>query len=92
MNVVRLDEQITRRHLVYFLSKNHGLTLFHHDTDPKFLWNDMRIFIIDMMIGLETKNMLGVLMVQDNQIINKSNTIMRLLGSTSEPNGREDGI
>ena len=45
-----------------------------------------------MIMGMETKGMTGVFMVQDNKIIPKSNISMRLFGSTGEPNGHGDKI
>ncbi|MCD7448522.1 hypothetical protein HAX54_043452 [Datura stramonium] len=51
-----------------------------------------RRFIINMMIGMETRSTTGVLVVQDNQTMNNSNVSMRLFGSTGEPDARGDGI
>ena len=50
------------------------------------------IFIINMMMGMETRSTTGVFVVQDNKTINNSNVSMRLFGSTGEPDGRGDGI
>ena len=64
----------------------------HHDTDSKFLWQSTRRFIINMMMGMESRSTTGVFVVQDNKTISKSNVSMRLFGSTGEPDGRGDGI
>lgn len=64
----------------------------HYDTDSKFLWQSTRGFLINMMMGMESRSTTGVFVVQDNKTINKSNVSMRLFGSTGEPDGRDDGI
>ena len=43
------------------------LTLTMHDTDSKFLWQSTRRFIINMMMGMETRSTTGVFVVQDKK-------------------------
>ena len=89
MNAAGLDEPPTS---VFFLARITALPYLHHDTDSKFLWQSTRRFIINILMGMETRSTTEVFVVQNNQTINNSNVSMRLFGSTGEPDGRGDGI
>lgn len=84
--------QLLERVRSVFWARITALPYLHHDTDSKFLWQSTRRFIINMMMGMETRSTTGAFVVKNNKTINNSNVSMRLFGSTGEPDGRGDGI
>ena len=93
MNAAGLDEPITRTRSVFFFEQeSQPYLIFTMIRTPTFLWRSTRRFIINMIMGMESRSTTGVFVVQDNQTISKSKVSMTLFGSTGEPDGRGDGI